>query len=191
MSKKNQNPSKTAPPPAEKADKVLSELIDKADDSLKAYNDRLTALHSLFKKEPQLINTELASALERVKIARGDIRPGFADKVYGKLRPIINFLTPWSRRRRRYEHAVAEYIISLHSSVREFNDYKAEFHTALLQYTQNVGPLVNDLHSKVAREVTVFPIERMDLVFTELLRQIEQLKSEVERLKTQINGKHE
>lgn len=180
---------KNHPPASEKSDKVLKELREKTEETFDLYNSHLNGLHALFGKEPPLASEETEAIMRMIRSAIGIERNGFASKIYGKLQPIINILTPWNRKQRMINDAVYKYLELLNKNLVEFNAYKYDFHTALLHYTQQVAPLMHDLNSQVAREITVFPVERMDLIFLEQMRQIEQLKTEVERLKKRLDEK--
>jgi len=178
---------KNRPTAPEKSDKVLKELKEKTEETFDLYNKQLNALHTLFSKEPPLASEETETIMKMIRRAVGIKRDDFASKIYGKLQPIINILTPWNKKQRMINDAVYKYLESLNKNLIDFNAYKYDFHTALLHYTQHVAPLMHDLHSQVAREITVFPVERMDLIFLEQMRQIEQLKTEVGRLKKKLD----
>lgn len=177
------------PPDLAKHDKVLSELREAAEKSVKNYHDSLNSLHKYFLKEPQLIDEKLLGEVSNLKAALRLETSGFFQKLAAKFSRVLSLIFPWARRRRKIDLGFYRYLESLNGLLHEYSLYKGEFHTRLLKYSQDIGPYVNDLHSQVSRQVTVMPIERMDLIFMEMMRQIEDLKSEVARLQKALEKK--
>jgi hypothetical protein len=180
---------KTPTPSRENSDKVLKELRIKLEKTLESYNKQLRALHTKFLEEQALIDeNHIAYLKELRKILRIE-NHSFLQKLIAKVLKIFRKISPWHKLQYRFNHKIYRLLENQAEIMTRYNGFIREFHSEILKYTQNVGPLINDLHSTVAREITVYPIERSDLLFTELLKQIQELQTEIEKLKRKIDGK--
>jgi hypothetical protein len=192
---KNIPPSKN-PPPAEETDRQLKELINRSQETTNKYFKHLNSLHKLFKKEPTLSPEDQYEIMNRLRATVYGYQQSDKKDLFSRIKRIlkIRILPLLSARyklriQREINMILLEYIENSNRAKSEFDKFKNKFHSELLQYTQQVGPFVHDLHSEISRKVTVFPIERMDIIFTDLMRQMEQLRTDIERIKKKIEKK--
>jgi|GEM_PF-5593390 len=190
MNKPKSIPPGKNPPPAEQTDRQLAELTERSRESTEKYFKHLNTLHRLFAEEPRLSPEEQYEIINSLRAAvygyqESDKKDFFSRVKRFLKRRLLPALSARYRLRlqREINILLLKYIENSNRSKSEFDRFKNRFHSELMQYTQQVGPFVHDLHTEVSRKATVFPIERMDIVFTDLMRQMEQLRTEIERLK--------
>lgn len=193
--KKTHKP-KNSPPPVENADKVLKELKEQTAEIFDKYQERLESLHAMFKKEPLLSRGSLNEIMASLNETSGELmrlrKRNIVVKAFSTaLRKIVPGLRSLDKEMRlvlKMNHQLMSYLQSLTTSLADYDVYKAAFHTELLKYTQQIGPYTYYLQSEVARQVTAFPVERMDIVFFDLMRQMDQLRVDMERMRAKIES---
>jgi hypothetical protein len=187
--------SKNPPPPVEKTDKVLKELKEQTQEIFDKYQKNLETLHAVFLEEPALSQTSLNTMMVSINDTAASLMQLRKRNLIGKvistiLRKIIPGVRSLDKEMNlvlKMNYQVLSFLQSLTISLAQYDVYKAKFHTELLKYTQQVGPLAFYLQSEVARQVTVFPVERMDIIFFDLMRQMEQLRTDMERIRKKID----
>jgi hypothetical protein len=186
--------SKNPPPPVESADKVLKELKEQTREIFDKYQKNLENLHAVFKEEPALsqisLNEMMVSindtAASLMKLRKRNVISKAVSTVLRRIIPGIRSLDKEMNLILRMNHQILSFLQSLTISLAQYDVYKSKFHTELLKYTQQIGPLAYYLQSEVARQVTAFPVERMDIIFFDLMRQMEQLRTDMERIHMKI-----
>ena len=118
MEKNQKKKSSVKPPSARKSDKVLRELSEKAEATLDLYNERLNDLHALYRDEPSLHSEDMITRYDEILRASGKVNYTFMEKLGNKLRPIINFLTPWNNRQRRLNELLPCQVSAQHYEIR-------------------------------------------------------------------------
>lgn len=185
---------KNPPPPVEKVDKVLRELKEQTQEIFDHYQKNLEDLHAVFKEEPPLsqesLNSMVASinetATQLLKERNKNIVLKAVTLGLRKILPGVRSLDREVSLMRKMNFEILSFLQLLIVSLAQFDGYKSKFHTALLQYTQQIGPLVIYLQSEAARQVTIFPVERMDIIFFDVMRQMDQLRTDIEKMRMKI-----
>jgi hypothetical protein len=189
---------KNPPPPAESTDKVLKELKEQTREIFDLYQKNLETLHAVFLEEPALSQTSLntmmvsinETAASLMQLRKRNLIGKVISAILRKIIPGVRSLDKEMNLVLKMNYQVLSFLQSLTISLAQYDVYKAKFHTELLKYTQQIGPLAFYLQSEVARQVTVFPIERMDIIFFDLMRQMEQLRTDMERILKKIDNGH-
>jgi hypothetical protein len=187
--------SKNPPPPVESTDKVLKELKEQTREIFDKYQKNLESLHAVFKEEPALsqasLNTMMVSindtAASLMKLRKRNVISKIVSTVLRRIIPGIRSLDKEMNLILKMNHQILSFLQSLTISLAQYDVYKSKFHTELLKYTQQIGPFAYYLQSEVARQVTAFPVERMDIIFFDLMRQMEQLRTDMERIHKKID----
>lgn len=187
---------KNPPPPVENADKVLKELKEQTQEIFEHYQSNLESLHTLFKDEPVLSDDSLNSmmtsindtASQLLKLRSGNIIVKIFSRGLRKIIPGMNSVDKELALLKKMNYEILSFMQALIISLAKYDTYKSQFHTALLKYTQQIGPFVTYLQSEVARQVTAFPVERMDIIFFDVMRQMDQLRTDMEKLTLKIEN---
>lgn len=195
MPTKKNYKSKNPPPPVESADKVLKELKEQTGKIFDKYQNNLESLHAIFKEEPALSQISLNemmisindTAASLMKLRKRNVISKAVSTVLRRIIPGVRSLDKEMNLILRMNHQILSFLQSLTISLAQYDVYKSKFHTELLKYTQQIGPLAYYLQSEVARQVTAFPVERMDIIFFDLMRQMEQLRTDMERIRMKID----
>jgi len=186
--------SKNPPPPVESADKVLKELKEQTREIFDKYQKNLESLHAVFKEEPALSQASLNemmvsindTATQLMQLRKRNVLSKVVSTILRKIIPGVRSLDKEMSLVLKMNYQVLSFLQSLTISLAQYDVYKAKFHTELLKYTQQIGPFAYYLQSEVARQVTAFPVERMDIIFFDLMRQMEQLRTDMERIRKKI-----
>jgi hypothetical protein len=187
--------SKNPPPPVESTDKVLKELKEQTREIFDKYQKNLESLHAVFLEEPALsqtsLNTMMVSindtAASLMRLRKRNVISKIVSTVLRRIIPGVRSLDKEMNLVLRMNHQILSFLQSLTISLAQYDVYKMKFHTELLKYTQQIGPFAYYLQSEVARQVTAFPVERMDIIFFDLMRQMEQLRTDMERIRKKID----
>jgi len=187
--------SKNPPPPIESADKVLKELKEQTREIFDKYQKNLETLHSVFLEEPALsqtsLNTMMVSindtAASLMRLRKRNVISKIVSTILRKIIPGVRSLDKEMNLVLKMNYQILSFLQSLTISLTQYDVYKMKFHTELLKYTQQIGPFAYYLQSEVARQVTAFPVERMDIIFFDLMRQMEQLRTDMERIRKKID----
>jgi hypothetical protein len=187
---------KNPPPPVEKTDKVLMELKEQTQAIFERYQKNLESLHLLFKDEPPLGQASLNAIMGTINDTADQLlklrKRNFIGKAVStglrKILPGIRSMDKELNLLKRMNFEILSFMQSLIISLAQYDVYKMQFHTELLKYTQQIGPFVTYLQSEVARQVTAFPVERMDIIFFDVMRQMDQLRTDMEKLHMKIEN---
>jgi len=164
-------------------DKLVRELEEKASKTLTKYNTNLLNLQNFFTEEPPIITDQHINSLKELKNLIGIENPTLFKKIASKTVRILAVFLPWMKKKLRIQNAIYTYLNELTDTLTTFKQHEANFRNEQLKYYQQIAPLIYNNSSVLSRQVTAMPVERMDLVFIELKREIEQLKTDVEKLK--------